>query len=207
MHASLSGIPWWTTDVGGYGCGSEQENDTPYMKELVVRWYQFGCFSPIFRTHGHRKGADEPNTATCHPAQSSGGPNEAWSYGDDTQELLTFWISLRRKMKPYIAQLAANVTATGVPTMRPLWYEFPDDPKCVGLNGQYMLGPDLLIAPVTVQNATSKEVYFPAGSWINLLDPTDKVTSTGETKTVPAPITSIPVYCKGACPEMVETCK
>eukprot|EP01052_Picozoa_sp_SAG31_P010468 SAG31_NODE_574_length_13967_cov_7.512042_8_plen_143_part_00 len=112
--------------MGGYGCGSEQPNESPYMKELIVRWYQFGCFCPIFRTHGHRKGQAEKLTGKCgpapgHPWTESGGPNEAWSYGADTQVHLEKYIRLRATLKPYIAELAANVTATGVPTMRPLY--------------------------------------------------------------------------------------
>lgn len=199
IHASLSGIPWWTTDVGGYGCGSEQPNDSPYMKELIVRWYQFGCFCPIFRTHGHRKGPAENVTAPCgpapgHPWTESGGPNEAWSYGADTQVHLEKYIKLRATMKPYIAELAVNVTATGAPTMRPLWYEFPDDPNCVNVNDQYTLGPKYLVAPVTTQGATSRKVVFPKGaSWKNVFDPSDVVVG-GVTKTVKAPLDTIPAY-------------
>ena len=64
-----------------------------------------------------------------------------WSYGNDTQPMLEKYIRVREQLKPYIAELSANVTASGVPTMRPLWYEFPADPKCVGVNDQYLLGP------------------------------------------------------------------
>ena len=97
-------------------------------------------------------------------------------------------------MKPYIAELAANVSATGVPTMRPLWYEFPDDPDCIGVNDQYLLGPKYLVAPVTTQNATSRTVVFPKGaSWKNIFDETDIVTG-GVTKQVKAPIEIIPVF-------------
>merc|ERR1719311_551352 len=81
VHASLSGIPWWTSDVGGYGCGQSYPNDSPYMQELIVRWYQFGLFCPVFRTHGCRAGGDpDPNVGECQPRQPSCGPNEVWSY-------------------------------------------------------------------------------------------------------------------------------
>lgn len=161
VHASMSGIPWWTTDVGGYGCGFAEPNESPYMQELIVRWYQFGCFSPVFRTHGCRNAKSEPNTPQCHPAQGSCGFNEVWSYGNDTQKMLEKYVRLRSTLKPYIQALDRNVTAQGVPTMRPLAYEFPHDAKCRGIDDQYLLGPDFLVAPVTVQNATSREVYFP----------------------------------------------
>merc|ERR1712070_567318 len=88
VHASLSGIPWWTSDVGGYGCASHYANESPYMKELIVRWYQFGCFSPIFRTHGCRYGHDGGGLNASDPCVHntfSCGANEVWSYGNDTQ--------------------------------------------------------------------------------------------------------------------------
>lgn len=195
VHASLSGIPWWTSDVGGYGCGNSRLNNSPYMQQLMVRWYQFGAFSPVFRTHGCRKDPDpDPNVAPCLPKQRSCGPNEIWSYGDATQAILEKYVKLRSSMKPYIAELAKNVTDHGVPTVRPLWWEFPEDPQVVGVNDQYMFGPDYLVAPVTTQNTTSRAVYFPAGaSWTNIFDKSDVVNG-GIRKTVPAPLERIPVY-------------
>jgi len=194
VHASLSGIPWWTTDVGGYGCGSEQSNDTPYMQELIVRWYQFGVFSPIFRTHGCRKGPSEPNVAPCTPRQGSCGYNEVWSYGNATQGKLEYYIRLRSALKPYIQDLSRNVTARGVPTMRPLWWHFPEDPNSVGVNDQYLLGSEILVAPVTTQGATSRHVYFPKGAdWQNIFDSSNIIPG-GSSKVVSAPLTQIPVY-------------
>ena len=97
VHASLSGIPWWTTDVGGYGCGFSQPNSSPYMRELIVRWYEFGLFSPIFRTHGCRNGPSEPDVGTCKPRMGSCGENEVWSYGNATQLLLEKFVRVRAK--------------------------------------------------------------------------------------------------------------
>ena len=162
VHASLSGIPWWTTDVGGYGCGFREPNDSPYMRELIVRWYEFGLFCPIFRTHGCRDGPSEPDVAPCQPQQGSCGENEVWSYGAKAQANLERFVRVRAEaIKPYIAELALNVTARGVPTMRPLWWEFPSDPDVLEINDQYMLGPRLLVAPVVVQGATSRRVVPP----------------------------------------------
>lgn len=193
VHASLSGIPWWTTDVGGYGCGFSKPNDSPYMQELIVRWYQFGLFSPVFRTHGCRSGPSEPDTDQCRPAQGSCGFNEVWSYGDDTQAILERYVRMRMKLKPYIQELAVNVTARGVPTMRPLWWEFPEDRNTVGLDDQYMLGPEFLVAPVTVQGATNRSVYFPKGaSWKHEFD--GSVVEGGQTLTIDGPLYSFPVY-------------
>ena len=114
------------TDVGDYGCGKAGPNHSPYTKELMVRWYQFGCFSRIFRTHGCRNCAEpecqqEPDVAPCVSVAGSCAANEVWSYGNDTQKMLEKYIRLRATLKPYIQELAENVTATGAPTVRPLW--------------------------------------------------------------------------------------
>ena len=90
--------------------------------------YQFGAFSPVFRTHGCRNGPSEPDSGACKPAQGSCGFNEVWSYGSDTQPLLEKYVRLRSDvLKPYIMELDKNVSTDGVPTMRPLAYEFPTD--------------------------------------------------------------------------------
>lgn len=103
IHASLSGIPWWTTDVGGYGCGFSAPQESAYMKQLIVRWYQFGLFSPVFRTHGCRYGHDggglEPSDPCVHHTYSCGA-NEIWSYGADTQVTLSKYVLMRRQKKP-----------------------------------------------------------------------------------------------------------
>jgi len=196
VHASMSGIPWWTSDVGGYGCGFSAPQNSSYMQELIVRWYQFGTFCPVFRTHGCRYGHDggglEPTDPCVHHTYSCGA-NEVWSYGSDTQKILEKYIRLRLELKPYIAELAVNVTATGVPTMRPLSFEFPEDPAAFGHNDMYMLGPQYLVAPVTLQNATSKQVYFPRGAnWEHFF--TKAMHDGGTTATVDAPLDTIPVF-------------
>jgi len=195
VHASMSGIPWWTTDVGGYGCGETHDNNGAYMRELIVRWYQFGCFSPVFRTHGCRQGPSEPDDDTCKPAQGSCGFNEVWSYGDATQATLEKYVRLRATLKPYLRELGRNVSARGVPTMRPLAYEFPADARCAGIDDQFLLGPRILVAPVTAQNATTRAMYFPAGaSWQSLLHKDQPPIEGGQALTVDAPLDEIPVY-------------
>ena len=166
------------------------------MSELMIRWYQFGCFSPIFRTHGCRATPDPDTTVSpCEPVQKSCGPNEVWSYGSDTQEILEKYIRLRAKMKPYIQELSINVTNNGVPTARPLWWGFPDDAQCCAINDQYLLGPNLLVAPVTEEGATSREVYFPQGvKWIHVLDGSEVLG--GQKKKIHAPLSTIPAYRK-----------
>jgi alpha-D-xyloside xylohydrolase len=195
VHAGLSGIPWWTSDVGGYGCGFAEKN----MSELMIRWYQFGCFSPIFRTHGCRATKDPDKTIQpCQPKKRSCGPNEVWSYGKETQVVLEKYIQLRHQMKPYIQELSMNVTKYGVPTVRPLWWEFPNDSYAWDINDQYMLGPDLLVSPVTIQNASSRLVYFPLDGgddtkWINIFNGS-QIIKGGQTLHIDAPLDSIPVF-------------
>ena len=197
VHASMSGIPWWTTDVGGYGCGNPQPNDSDYMRELIVRWFQFGLFCPIFRTHGCRNAPDpEPEVAPCVGVQASCGGAEVWSYNSSaTQATLSSYILFRRDvLRPYIAALARNVTVDGVPTMRPLWYEFPADAACYDVDDQFLLGPDILVAPVTQQGATSRSVVFPAGAtWASVWNASDTVVG-GVTVVVLAPLEVIPAY-------------
>ena len=195
VHAGLSGIPWWTSDVGGYGCGDESKGRSlEYVQELMIRWYQFGAFSPIFRTHGCRPTPDpDANVDPCVPAQASCGENEIWTWGDETQFILSKYVVLRAKLKPYIAELAKLVTEKGVPVVRPLWWEFPKDEKCIDINDQFMLGASLLIAPVTRQGVTSRTVYFPEGAnWVNIFD--GSLVQGGSTMMVQAPIDIIPVY-------------
>ena len=196
VHASLSGIPWWTSDVGGYGCGRAFPNGSPYMQELIVRWYQFGLFCPVFRTHGARPGGDpDPHVGKCAlSTQQSAGPNEIWSYNSSkTQDMLASYITMRaEKIKPYIVELDAEVTATGVPTMRPLWFEFPEDASSYGVEDQYFLGSKLLVAPVTAQGATSRSVYFPPGAWKHFW--TGAIEIGPATKTIDAPLAHFPAY-------------
>ncbi len=140
----------------------------------------------------------------CINVAPSGGFNEVWSYGNETQALLEKYVRLRAVLKPYIAELAANVTAQGVPTMRPLLLEFPDDVQCRGIDDQYMLGPELLVAPVTTQNATNRSVYFPAGAtWEFFFDASVKIAG-GQRLTVQAPLDVIPVYYRRALERQQE---
>ena len=121
-----------------------------------------------------------------------------WSYGNATQLLLEKYVRVRAaQLAPYIAELSANVSAAGVPTMRPLWWEFPADPGAVGVNDQYLLGPSLLVAPVVTQGATTRDVYFPGDAttkWVSFWDPAAPPVAGGARHTVAAPLDTIPVY-------------
>lgn len=152
---AISGIPWWTSDIGGFHGGDPKD---PAYQELFIRWFEFGTFCPLFRLHGHR----EPREAAG--AVSPGGPNEIWSYGDRAFDIAKEHILLRERIRPYIHSLMEEAADTGIPPMRSLFLEFPEDPVAWEVENEFLLGPDLLVCPITEPGATSAQVYLPAGS-------------------------------------------
>jgi alpha-D-xyloside xylohydrolase len=159
LNIAMSGIPWWTTDIGGFMDGDIR---TDYFKELIVRWFQYGVFCPLFRLHGIRQPLNG-----LYGAQSSGADNEVWSFGERAYEIISHLLFLREKLKPYLRDLNRAAHQRGTPPMRPLYYDFSTDPAAINLADQFMLGPDLLVAPVTEQGAVSRDVYLPAGTtWV-----------------------------------------
>jgi hypothetical protein len=143
--------------------------------ELIARWYQYGTFLPTMRAHGMRK------------------HTEAWSYGKQAEAVIAKYLKLRYTLMPYIYSLGKHTYDTGAPFMRPLFMDFPNDAKVSNLGDQYMFGPAFLVAPMTEQGMTSREVYLPAGSdcydfWTN------KKYAGGQTITAAAPIDIIPLF-------------
>jgi alpha-D-xyloside xylohydrolase len=185
LNIAMSGIPWWTTDIGGF---MEGDIRTDYFKELIVRWFQYGVFCPLFRLHGVR----EPLNG-LYGAQSSGAGNEIWSFGDKAYGIIKNLLLLREKLKPYLRVLNQAAHEHGAPPMRPLVYDFPNDPAGFNLVDQFMLGPDLLVAPVVDQGAVSRPVYLPAGvTWVDAW--TGEEFAGGECYQAQAPLERIPVY-------------
>jgi alpha-D-xyloside xylohydrolase len=183
LNIALSGIPWWTTDIGGFFDG---DPDSPYFRELIVRWFQYGVFCPLFRLHGYR----------LPEGSKTGGPNEVWSFGERAYEIITGLLSLRERLRPYIMEQMQLAHEKGTPPMRPLFFDLPDDDGCIGVDDQFMFGPDLLVAPVLHQRARSREVYLPAGtSWTNPW--TEETLEGGQWVTADAPLDRIPVYLRG----------
>ena len=119
-----------------------------------------------------------------------------WSFGEDTQVILSKYIKVREKMQPYIDDLQKNISRYGGPTVRPLWYEYPEDADAFGLNDEYLLGPELLVAPVYKRGAWGRDVYFPGNSstiWESIWNSSD--VHPGGTRTfVSAPLDMIPVF-------------
>ena len=188
LNISLCGIPWWTTDIGGFYFNQETKEQ---FHDLVIRWFQFGTFCPIMRMHGNRppKG-DIPGALV-----GSGGPNELWSYGEDAYQIMSRYLQIREQLKPYLLKNMEIASKEGIPMMRPLFFDFPDDQFTYTIEDQYMFGPDLLVAPVLEYIAKMRKIYFPAGAfWKDAL--TGKVYKGGQTIDYKVTIDNIPVFCK-----------
>ena len=171
LSAGLSGMAWWSSDIGGFYDGVGKD---PAFRELLVRWFQFAVFSPICRLHGFRVPDNLPVPADGQPTYGrntfeiftdTGGANQIWSYGEDLYALFADLLTVRETLRPYLDDLYAAHAQTGDPIMRPLFYDFPDDTTAGAVDDSYMLGPDLLVAPVLEAGAQSRRVWLPEGVW------------------------------------------
>jgi alpha-D-xyloside xylohydrolase len=186
LSMGLSGIPWWTTDIGGFFGGKP---DDPAFRELLVRWFQYGAFCPLFRLHGYR----EPTTRI---PTLQGGPNEVWSYGEEVYGILKEYLFLRERLRPYIMEQMRAASEKGAPPMRPLFFDFPGDGASYAVEDQFMFGPDLLVAPVLLEGARARDVYLPAGTtWKDAWS--GQIYPGGQTITADAPLKMLPLYLRG----------
>ncbi|HVC46004.1 MAG TPA: TIM-barrel domain-containing protein [Terracidiphilus sp.] len=174
LNYSLSGMPYWTTDIGGFISGGNL-ND-PKFRELFVRWFQFGVFSPIFRVHGTR-----------FPDQ-----NELWSYGPDAQKILVRYDTLRYRLLPYIYSQAWQVTHDHSTLMRPLVMDWRTDVDAQNTGDEYMFGPAILVNPVTIQGAKTRSVYLPPATWYDFW--TGGKLSGPQRLQADAPLDKLPLY-------------
>jgi alpha-D-xyloside xylohydrolase len=192
LNVTASGLPYWCNDIGGVldlpaihhpahtpliDPSDARQNVGGYddYPELFTRWFEYGTFAPIFRTHGGRT------------------YNEVWSYGKQAEPILEKYLRFRYQLMPYIYSLAYRSYKTGAPYMRALFMDFPKDEKVTGLGDEYMFGPAFLVAPVTDQGATTRMVYLPAGTdWYNYW--TDQRLHGGQTIEVDAPIDTLPLF-------------
>jgi len=187
LNMGLSGVVWWTTDTGGFANG---DIDDPMFQQLIVRWFQYSTFCPIMRLHGDRNPPD-PDA----PCGFSGGPNEVWEFGETAYEVIIGLLQLREVLRPYTMAQMELASTSGVPVMRPVWWDFPNDPVAAIIQNQFMYGPDFLVCPVVVENATSQIVYLPAGaSWSNYY--TNQFYNGNQTINEQTPIQFFPLYIK-----------
>jgi alpha-glucosidase/alpha-D-xyloside xylohydrolase len=194
LDFTASGMPYWDTDIAGFFSpeipptyhpahtplvdpSDARENVDNYLDypELFVRWYEWGAFQPVMRAHGERE------------------HNEVWSFGKQAEPILEKYLRLRYQLMPYTYSLGYHTYQTGAPFMRALFMDFPDDPKVADIRDEYMFGPAFLVAPVTDQGATSRQVYLPAGTdWYNYW--TNERLKGGQTISVAAPIDTLPLF-------------
>lgn len=160
LHMGLTGIPWWTTDIGGFH-GGDITSDS--FKELFIRWFEYGTFCPVMRLHGDRIPKQPMQGSTGGASCLSGADNEVWSYGEEVLAICKRYIAIRERLRPYIRLLMKEAHEKGTPVMRPLFYDFPQDQAAWDQTFLYMFGPDLLVAPVCESGCTEREVYLPAG--------------------------------------------
>lgn len=172
LNTGLSGIPYWGTDIGGFF------HPQPESAELFARWFQFGTFCPIFRAHGWVWREHLP-----------------WAHGERIEAICRTYAELRYRLLPYTYSLAWQAHRDGLPLMRPLVLNYPDDPETWELGNEYLWGDDLLVAPVTRQGATAWPVYLPRGQWHNFWDG-DMVTGPCGV-TVAAPLERLPLFVRG----------
>ncbi len=194
LQMGLSGIPWWTTDIGGFHGGNVED---PGFRELLLRWFQFGTFCPIMRMHGNRLPRRDIVKKSGEVTEATGAANEIWSFGEEAYRIMKHYIEIREAMRDYIRSLMNQAHETGEPLMRTLFYEFPEDPLCWQQDYSYMFGSDLLIAPVVLPGVEKRTVYLPKGAmWTHAFS--GKVYPGGQQVEVDAPLSSIPVFLRDA---------
>lgn len=167
LAMAMSGIMWWTTDIGGFWGGDIESGE---FRELMVRWFQFGVFCPVTRLHGSR--IKPKGHVDRHPGlpETSGGDNELWSFGEGNYDILRELVMLRERLRPYVMHFMEEAKVTGISIMRPLFMECPDDENAYAAEDEYFFGSDILFAPITEQGKTERMVYLPEGRFVRTTD-------------------------------------
>lgn len=175
ISAGLGGIPYWTTDISGY-CGDI--TDYPAMAELYIRWMQFGIFNPLSRAHHEGDNAAEP-----------------WMFGEVAEKNSKAAIELKYQLFPYMYTYAREAHDSGIPIIRGLFMEYPNDEQAIKVDDQFLFGKELLVAPVVKKGERVKRVYLPDGEWIDFNDK-KTVYLGGQTVAYRAPLNVIPIFVK-----------
>jgi alpha-D-xyloside xylohydrolase len=182
LNLAMSGIPWGASEIGGFITFDGQSDR---FHELMVRWYQYGVFTPVFRTHGCRAN------------------NEAWTIGGDAYRHIRAAMMLRERLRPYVMEQMRLASARGTPPMRPLCFDFEGDPATAAVEDEFLFGPDLLVAPILRYGDRARTVYLPDGTrWTDAW--TGRVLEGGRTVNAEAPIERIPVYIRGEKASLVS---
>jgi len=164
VNTGLTGVPYWGTDIGGFIPTRE------FTGELYVRWFQFGAFCPLFRSHGRTWKLRLPwgwNTGDPGPVETNLTPDPSLLHDARVEPICRQYLELRYRLLPYLYSVVREGTRTGLPVMRALWLHHPDDPAAVARGDEYLWGRDILVAPVTEAGATSRKLYLPRGAWFD----------------------------------------
>ena len=199
LNAGLSGISWWTTDIGGFTGGNVHD---PQFHELLTRWFQFRTFCPVMRLHGFREPAEqtiEHADRMFNQPFGSGAFNEIYKYPRPTYEILRKYLFMREAIRPYVMEQMKEAHTDGTPVMRPLFYDFAKDGQTWDISDEYMFGPDVLVAPILHAGQTKRDVYLPASEdWIDVN--TKQTYHGGQTVTVDCPIDTLPLFTRASHP-------
>lgn len=167
LNFSLSVSPFWGSDIGGFFLAPRNE----YTGELFVRWFQFATFTPLFRSHGRNWHLHLPwgwNTGEIGPRESGGRadyPPDSELHNAAVEPICKKFLELRYQLLPYNYTLVREACDSGLPPMRALLLEYPEDPQAVKLGDEYLWGPNILVAPVVEKGATTRHLYLPKGDW------------------------------------------
>jgi alpha-D-xyloside xylohydrolase len=175
LNYNLTGMPYWTTDIGGFFRPGRGQYTDPNYHDVLTRWFQWGTFNPIFRIHGYQ-------TET-----------EPWKYGDTVMNDMRSMLNLRYRLMPYIYSEAWQVSKNGSTVMRPLVMDFKNDTTAIRQSYQYLFGKSIMVAPVTEAGVTEWNVYLPkSNGWYNFW--TGKRFTGGQTIKADAPQDKIPLF-------------
>lgn len=192
LNMGIAGIPWWTTDIGGFHGGNPDDEN---FRELFIRWFQWAAFCPVMRLHGDREPRQAQLGTSGGATCCSGASNEIWSYGEKVYDICVKYINIRENLRDYTRGLMKEAHEKGTPIMRTLFYEFPEDEKCWEITDEYMYGDRYLVAPVLYADMKERIVYLPKGCRWKDFESGMEYTG-GETIKVNLSIDSIPVFVK-----------
>jgi alpha-glucosidase (family GH31 glycosyl hydrolase) len=179
LTAGMSGISFWGWDIAGFS------GEIP-TAELYIRASQMAAFCPIMQYHAESKAEFNQDRTPWNIAERTGDMRVIEIYRNYAQ--------LRMNLLPYIYNEALKSSNSGIPMMRTLFMEYPDDINCAGIEDEYMFGDALLVCPVIREGAVKREVYLPEGKWMDFYD--NRIYEGGRKIEADAPIDMIPVYVK-----------
>lgn len=194
INTGLTGIPYWGTDIGGFVPTPE------FTAELYVRWFQFGAFCTLFRSHGRTWKLRLPwgwNTGDPGPVEirnydGAAIPDASQLHNEHVEPICRKYLELRYRLLPYLYSAVRECSSRGMPVMRALWLHYPDDPVAVARADQYLWGKSILVAPVTEKAATARTVYLPRGEWYDFW--TNERLRGGRELNRPVDLETMPLY-------------